>query len=143
VILMILIASGFITKRCWILSKVFSASIKRLCYFCPLFSLCAILFLLIYYFELTCICSMKPNWWWHSMFFTSFELSLQGYFKDILICVHQWIWCLISFFYPVCVTVYRIIVTSYNMFKTISSNSRYNSLRSIVVSTSSVVYVGT
>jgi hypothetical protein len=45
--------------------------IKLLCYFCPLFSLCAILFLLIYYFELTSVCSMKPNWWWHLMFFTS------------------------------------------------------------------------
>jgi hypothetical protein len=78
--------------------------IKLLCYFCPLFSLCAILFLLIYYFELTSVCSVKPKMAF-DVFYILLNSVCKDFIKNILICVHQWIWCLIFFFYPVCIWV--------------------------------------
>jgi hypothetical protein len=67
----ILVASEFIMKKCWILSKIFSASIEMIMHFCHLFYLCDVLFVSISYVELTNICSMKLTRWWHLIFLMS------------------------------------------------------------------------
>jgi uncharacterized membrane protein YqaE (UPF0057 family) len=39
------------------------------------------------------------------LFYVLLNSGCKDFVKDILMCVHQWIWCLIFFFYPVCIWV--------------------------------------
>ena len=90
----------FIINGCWILSKVFSASIEIIIWFL-LFNLLmwSVTLIDLWILMNACIPGIKPTWSWCMIFFVCCWILFARILLRIFASIHQWYWPIVFFFF--------------------------------------------